>query len=110
MRTQILSYDEMKNYVGESKGELWLYDSIDNQALMKKAALVIADAITTELTPRQRDCIEMYFYQNLKEREIGDILGIDKSTVSRHIKRGKARLFKCVKYACFESKTFHSEG
>ena len=31
-------------------------------------------------------------------REIGEKLGVDKSTVSRTIKRGEARLRRCLRY------------
>ena len=36
--------------------------------------------------------------RNLVMRQIGDRLGIDRSTVSRTIKRGEQRLQRCLRY------------
>ena len=40
----------------------------------------------------------MYYGQGLNMREIGLKLGVDKSTVSRTIKRGEHRLQRCLRY------------
>ena len=39
-----------------------------------------------------------YYGQGLNMREIGLKLGVDKSTVSRTIKRGEHRLQRCLRY------------
>ena len=51
-----------------------------------------------ELTPRQRQLMQMRFEQNMSVTEIADALGLDKSTVSRTITRAKQRLYKCLRY------------
>ncbi len=103
MRTKILSLDEMKAFVGREDFDF----SEDNSALMKRAAAVLREAIETELTEKQRQCVKLYFFDGLKEREIGELMGVNKSTVSRHISKGKQRLRRCVKYSCYESERFH---
>ena len=40
----------------------------------------------------------LYYGQGLNMREIGLKLGVDKSTVSRTIKRGERRLQRCLRY------------
>ncbi len=103
MRTKLLSLDEMKAFVGRDDFDF----SEDNSALMRRAGAVLREAIEEELTERQRECVKLYFFDGLREHEIGEMLGVNKSTVSRHIKKAKARLRLCVKYSCFESERFH---
>jgi len=55
-------------------------------------------AIMDELTPRQREVILRYFVDNETMTVIARDLGVNVSTVSRTIKRGKARLRKCLRY------------
>ena len=51
-----------------------------------------------DITPRQRETMLLYYGQGLNMREIGLKLGVDKSTVSRTIKRGERRLERCLRY------------
>jgi RNA polymerase sigma factor (sigma-70 family) len=41
--------------------------------------------IRTRLTPRQRQTVEMYFYQHMTQQEIAQALGISQQAVSRHL-------------------------
>ncbi len=55
---------------------------------------------TSELTPRQQQLLTLYYGEGKSMPEIGDALGIDKSTVSRTIQRGERRLrnyLRCVR-------------
>lgn len=54
--------------------------------------------IKEDVTERQRTVLLMYYSQGMNMREIGEALGIDKSTVSRTIKRGENRLRRCLRY------------
>ena len=51
-----------------------------------------------DVTERQRTMLMMYYVQRLNQREIGQALGVDKSTVSKTIKRGERRLRRCLRY------------
>ena len=51
-----------------------------------------------DIPPRQRETMLLYYGQGLNMREIGLKLGVDKSTVSRTIKRGERRLQRCLRY------------
>lgn len=44
------------------------------------------------LPPRQRDCMVLRFYFDLKEREIAETLGISPNSVKTHCRRGMAAL------------------
>lgn len=54
--------------------------------------------LNEDVTERQRTVLLMYYGEGKNMREIGEHLGIDKSTVSRTIKRGERRLLKCLRY------------
>ena len=55
-------------------------------------------ALKEDITPRQRETMLLYYGQGLNMREIGQKLGVDKSTISRTIKRGEHRLRRCLRY------------
>lgn len=55
-------------------------------------------ATRDELTPRQREMVELYYIEQMPMKEIAEILAVDISTVSRTIKRAKQRLHRCLKY------------
>ena len=55
-------------------------------------------ALREDVTPRQRQALLLYYAEGLNMREIGEQLGVDKSTVSRTIKRGEQRLHRCLRY------------
>ncbi len=64
---------------------------------LMRAALSVA--ISRELTPRQRECVELYFTERMTMEEIGGKLGIGKSTVYKHLKTAKARIRRVLDYA-----------
>ena len=45
----------------------------------------IRQIIAKELTERQAECIQLYFYKGKTQEEIGDILGISRRVVSQHL-------------------------
>ena len=55
-------------------------------------------ALKSDVTPRQREMLMLYYGRGLNMREIGEMLGVDKSTVSRTVKRGERRLKRCLRY------------
>ena len=70
----------------------------DNSTEHAKLIRCMKDAINTELTPRQRRILYMYYVQNMKQCEIAEVLDVDKSTVSRSLARSKKKLQKCLRY------------
>ncbi len=54
--------------------------------------------IREELTEKQRQVLLCYYYQNLTIPEIARQQGVNKSTVSRTLKRAEQRLRRYLKY------------
>ncbi|MDR0983793.1 MAG: sigma-70 family RNA polymerase sigma factor [Ruminococcus sp.] len=69
-----------------------------NQAQRKKQVSQIYKIIAGELTPSQREIFLLRYVDNLKQKEIAEKLGINKSTVSRTLKRASDNIKKYVKY------------
>lgn len=70
----------------------------DNSREISRLKRNLIRALQEDVTPRQRQTLMMYYAQGLNMREIGEALGVDKSTVSRTIKRGELRLRRCLRY------------
>ena len=72
--------------------------SADNSKEISRLKLNLIRALQEDVTPRQRQTLLLYYSDGLNMREIGERLGVDKSTVSRTIKRGERRLRRCLRY------------
>ena len=70
----------------------------DNSQQMARLKRNLARALREDVTARQRQFLLLYYGERLNLRQIGEKLGVDKSTVSRTIKRGEARLRRCLRY------------
>ena len=71
---------------------------LTNEQEYKQLLRILTKVIAGELTERQQQCIVMRYYRNLTVTEIAVRLGIGKSTVSRHIKKARMRLYKLLDY------------
>ena len=83
---------EMACYTQQSNCENTNTQTLDRT----KAALL--KAIREDVTDKQREYLLRYYGQGKNMIEISQELGVDKSTVSRTIKRGEARLRRCLRY------------
>lgn len=70
----------------------------DNTEQLQRVRRNLLRALREDVSPRQREMLLLYYGENLNMREIGERLGVDKSTVSRTIKRGETRLRRCLRY------------
>ncbi len=70
----------------------------DNRRHLELAQNALHDIIAQELTERQKQLMLMYFFEKRTMMEIGELLGISKSTVSRTMTRAKARIFKAMRF------------
>ena len=75
-----------------------LHMSADNSREISRLKRNLVRCLREDVTPRQRQALLMYYAQGLNMREIGERLGVDRSTVSRTIKRGEQRLQRCLRY------------
>lgn len=86
----------------EFEGDMavWIRENAgDNGEQMERLMRNLRKAREEELTPRQRQMLEMRFEQNMKISEISEVLGVNRSTVSRTIIRAKKNLRSCLKYS-----------
>lgn len=64
----------------------------------QKMLKVLTKVIEGELTDRQRECVFMYYGNNMKIKDISKQLNIYPSTVSRHLKKSKTRVELIISY------------
>ena len=55
-------------------------------------------AVRQELSPRQRETVEAYYFENKTMEQIARELGVNRSTVSRTLKRGVGNLERFLRY------------
>lgn len=70
-----------------------------NEETLKRMKAAVPVIIREDLTDCQRDYVMAYFYDGLNVREIGERYGVDKSTVSRTIRRGMARVYRLLRFS-----------
>ena len=70
----------------------------DNSQELSRLKRNLIRALREDVTQRQRQALLLYYAEGRNMREIGEKLGVDKSTVSRTIKRGEKRLQRCLRY------------
>ena len=71
----------------------------DNSDQLERLRRNLRRAREQELTPRQGEILALYYDRGLKMPQIARKLGINRSTVSRTVKRAKERLYRCLRYA-----------
>lgn len=65
---------------------------------IQSAALSI---IREELSERQREVVQLYYFEGRNIPQIAAELGVNKSTVSRTLARGLHNIEKRLEYSCF---------
>ena len=79
---------------------VWLRENAnDNQEQIDRLLRNLRKARVQELTPRQQQMLSMRFEQNMSGAEIARELGLNRSTVSRTLRRAQERLRRCLQYA-----------
>lgn len=57
-----------------------------------------AQAISEELTPRQKQMVQLYYIDQHTMQEIGDMLQVCPSTVCRTLQTARRNLRRCLRY------------
>ena len=79
---------------------VWLREQAnDNQEQMERLRRNLRRAREQALTPRQQQVLTLRYEQNMNGAEIARLLGLNRSTVSRTIRRAQERLRRCLQYA-----------
>ena len=73
--------------------------SEDNSEQLERLRRNLRRAREQELTPRQRQMLELYFDRGMNMPQIAQALGLNRSTVSRTLRRARDRLYRCLRYA-----------
>ncbi|MGI6270658.1 MAG: sigma-70 family RNA polymerase sigma factor [Candidatus Howiella sp.] len=79
------------------------YSAGDNSETIAKMKRAVIDVMEEELTVRQREVVEDYYFKNMTVTEIAQKRGVNKSTISRHLKRARTKIKKCLKYGFYSS-------
>ena len=72
--------------------------SSDNTAQMNQMKRNLIRALGEDVTECQRKYLVLYYQDGLTMEEIGERVGVNKSTVCRTLKRGEKRLERCLRY------------
>ena len=94
MRT--VSYDNTFGLV-----DLAVYTQLmadDNRDQMNRLKRNLTHALRQDITQRQREYMMLYYGRGMSMEAIAKELGVNKSTVSRTLKRGRQRLYRCLRY------------
>lgn len=72
----------------------------DTEGVQERSRLLtnLTRCLREDVSPRQRTVLLLYFVKQMSQPEIAVLLGINKSTVCRTIKRGEERLRRCLRY------------
>lgn len=82
-----------REFLAEISGE-----NSTNRKRLNIVCRALKEAIRTDLTPRQREVLLLYYHKQMKMYQIAAMLGIAPSTVSHTIKRAKLRLKKSLRF------------
>lgn len=94
MRT--ISYDNTFGMV-----DLAVYTNLmadDNKDQISRLKRNLTHALRQDITQRQREYMILYYGRNMTMEAIAKQYGVNKSTVSRTLKRGRQRLYRCLRY------------
>lgn len=94
MRTKMISLEKAQNFLAQEMDE-------PEESRRDETVKLIRTAMEQELTERQRECVELYFFRHMTMEETGRMLGIGKGTVCRHLQKSRARLGRALSYAGF---------
>lgn len=79
---------------------VWLRENAaDNSEQRERLLRNLRTVLDEELTPRQRQMIQLYFFQKKNIPQIAAELGLNRSTVCRTLNRGKNNIRRCLRYS-----------
>lgn len=73
-------------------------ESDDIRQAREKLYRTLKTLIAEELTEPQKKCVMLYYFEKRKQSEISQELGVNISTVSRHLKRARRNLEHILRY------------
>lgn len=91
-----ISYDQTFGMV-----DLAMYSNMmadDNREQLGRLKRNLTHALRQDITPKQREYMILYYGRGMSMEAIARQTGVNKSTVSRTLKRGRQRLYRCLRY------------
>ena len=82
----------------------------DNAKTRERLLLNLRRAIREEITDKEWQAMQMYYVRQIKMTDIADELGVNVSTVSRNIRRGREKLRRCLRYGAKELLSEEEDG
>ncbi len=73
-----------------------IFPENNNRRQLDLSLKALHEVIEHDLTERQKQFIQLYFFENLNTRQIAELLGLNPSTVSRTLTRAKKRIYKVL--------------
>ena len=70
----------------------------DNKDQINRLKRNLTHALRQDITQRQREYMLLYYGKSMSMEAIAQQCGVNKSTVSRTLKRGRQRLYRCLRY------------
>lgn len=70
----------------------------DNKEQINRLKRNLTHALRQDVTQRQREYMMLYYGKSMSMEAIAQQCGVNKSTVSRTLKRGRQRLYRCLRY------------
>lgn len=70
----------------------------DNSEQLSRLRRNLREARKRELTERQREILSLYYDQGMTMPQIAEHLGVNRSTVSRTLRRAKDKLLRFLRY------------
>ena len=69
-----------------------------NDKEINELKIKLTMALRQEVSPKQRLALRLYYVDGMKMKEIAEELGVDRSTVSRTLKRAENNLRRCLRF------------
>lgn len=90
----------------ENRSSEWLGDMTvwmranaqDNSEQLRRLRRNLRRAREQELTDRQQEMVSLYYDQGMTMPQIAERLGVNRSTVSRTLRRARDRLYRFLRY------------
>lgn len=95
--TQLLGLNDIIEGGFDYREYISYSDSSNTESLIKMVRF-LKNAIRDELTDQQRVCLQMSVFEGFSQREIAENLGLNASTVCRHIAAAKRKLRHVAQY------------
>lgn len=77
------------------------HETGDNSEVFRRMKRALLLAVEHELTEPQRVVVNAYYFEGKTVTVIAGELGVNKSTVTRHLQRARKKLKRCLRYAFY---------